>query len=206
MALRSMVPIYFNNICSSIFHTLKMCMELTLSCSHPWLSGSHPWLSVRPKYKVWKTTDEILSLPCPRHPLDELFLEGESGWAPLLLKSSLKESYGRKPMMNLSSVQFSHSVMSDSLRPHEPQHARPPCPSPTPRVQPNPCPLSWWCHRTISSSVAPFSSCPQSFPASGKDWSFQMSQFFTSSGQIIGVSASASVLPIQDFQFRTDFL
>ena len=78
------------------------------------------------------------------------------------------------------SVQFSHSVMSDSLRPHESQHARPPCPSPSPRVYSNPCPLSWWCHPTISSSVIPFPSCPQSFPASG---SFQVSQFFTSSGQ-----------------------
>ena len=96
------------------------------------------------------------------------------------------------------SVQFSHSVMSDSLRPHEPQHARPPCPSPTPRVYPNSCPLSWWCHPIISSSVIPFSSCLQSFPASG---SFPMSQFFASDGQSIGVSASASVLPmnIQDW-------
>ena len=70
-------------------------------------------------------------------------------------------------------VQFSHSVVSNSLWPHEPQHGRPPCPSPTPRVHPNPCPLSRWCHPTISSSVVPFSSCPQSFPKSG---SFQMSQ------------------------------
>ena len=86
-------------------------------------------------------------------------------------------------------VQFSLvSVMSDSLRPHEPQHARPPWPSPTPKVHPNPCPLSWWCHPTISSSVIPFSSCPQSFPASG---SFQMSQLFSSGGQSTGVSASA---------------
>ena len=68
---------------------------------------------------------------------------------------------------NSHSVQFSHSIMSDSLRPHESQHARPPCPSPTPGVHPNPCPLSQWCHPTISSSVVPFSSCPQSFPASG---------------------------------------
>ena len=89
--------------------------------------------------------------------------------------------------------QFSCSVMSDSLRPHEPQHARPPCPSPTPRVHPNPCPLSQWCHPTISSSVIPFSSCPQSFPVSG---SFQMSQLFVSGGQSIGVSASTSVLPM----------
>ena len=83
--------------------------------------------------------------------------------------------------------------MSDSLRTHEPQHARPPCPSPTPRIYPDPCPLSQWCHPTISSSVVPFFSCPQYFPASG---SFQMSQLFTSGGQSIGVSASASVLPM----------
>ena len=91
------------------------------------------------------------------------------------------------------SVQFSRSVVSDSLWPYESQHVRPPCPSPTPRVHPNPCPLSWWFHLTISSSVIPFSSCPQSFPASGF---FQMSQLFTSGGQSIGVSASESVLPM----------
>ena len=79
--------------------------------------------------------------------------------------------------------------MSDSLRPHEPQHARPPCPSPAPGVHPNPCPLCWWCHPTISSFVVPFSSCPESFPASG---SFQMSQLFTSGGQSFGVSSSNS--------------
>ena len=97
-----------------------------------------------------------------------------------------------------TSVQFSRSVMSDSLQPHEPQHARPPCPSPTPGAYPNLCPLSQWCHPTISSSIVPFSSCPQSFPESR---SFQMSQLFTSGGQSIGVSASASVLPmnIQDW-------
>ena len=89
--------------------------------------------------------------------------------------------------------QFSCSVMYDSLWPHEPQHARPPCPSPTPGVHPNPCPSSQWCHPTISSSVIPFSSCPQSFPSSG---SFQMSQLFASGGQSVGVSASASVLPV----------
>ena len=92
-----------------------------------------------------------------------------------------------------SSVQFSRSVMSDSLRPHEPQCSRPPCPSLTPRVHPNPCPSSRWCHPTISSSALPFSSCPQSFPASG---SFPMSQLFASEGQNIGVSASKSVLPM----------
>ena len=92
-----------------------------------------------------------------------------------------------------SSVQFSLSVVSHSLRPHEPQHARPPCQSPTPGAHPNPCPLCWWCHPIISSSVVPFSSCPQSFPAPG---SFPMSQLFASSGQSIGVSASTSVLPM----------
>ena len=83
--------------------------------------------------------------------------------------------------------------MSNSLRPHELQHARPPCPSPTPGVYPNSCASSRWCHPIISSSVVPFSSCPQSFPASG---SFPISQLFASGGQSIGVSASTSVLPI----------
>ena len=95
--------------------------------------------------------------------------------------------------LNYLFSQFSCSVVSDSLRPHEPQHARPPCPSPTPGVYPNPCPLSRWCHPTISSSVIPFSSCRQSFPASG---SFPMSQLFTSDGQSIGVSVSTSFLPM----------
>ena len=92
-----------------------------------------------------------------------------------------------------SSVQFSRSVMSDSLRPHGLQHARPHCPSPTPTVYSNSSPLSQWCHPTISSSVVPFFSCPQSFPASE---SFQMSQLFILGGQSIGVSASTSVLPM----------
>ena len=96
------------------------------------------------------------------------------------------------PSPSPSVSQFSRSVMSDSLQPHEPQHTRPPCPSPPPRVHPNSCPLSWWCHPTISSSVVPFSSCPQSFPVLG---SFLMSWFFVSRGQSIGVSAS-SVLPM----------
>ena len=96
------------------------------------------------------------------------------------------------------SVQFSCSVVSDSLQPHGPQHTRPPCPSWTPGVYSNACPLGRWCHPTISSPVVPFSSCPQSFPASG---SFPMSQFFASGGQSIGVSTSASVLPmcVQDW-------
>ena len=91
------------------------------------------------------------------------------------------------------SVQFSHSVVFDSLRPHESQHTGPPCTSPTTRVHSNSCPSSRWCHPAISSSVVPFSSCPQSFPASG---SFPMSQCFAWGGQSIGVSASASILPM----------
>ena len=92
----------------------------------------------------------------------------------------------------VTSVQFSRSVVSDSLRPHESQHARPPCPSPTPGVHPHPRPSSRWCHPAISSSVVPFSSCPQALPASE---SFPMSQLFTWGGQSTGVSALASFLP-----------
>jgi len=105
-----------------------------------------------------------------------------------------------------SSVQLSRSVESDSLWPHELQHARPPCPSPTPGVHSNSCSTSWWCHPAISSSVIPFSSCLQSFPASG---SFTMSSLLTLGGQSIGVSASASVLPMNIlywFSFRIDYL
>ena len=90
----------------------------------------------------------------------------------------------------------SHSIVSGSLWPHGLQHARLPCPSLTPGACSNSCPLSWWCHPTISLSVAPFSSCPQSFPASG---SFQMSQFFASGGQSIGASASVLPVNIQDW-------
>ena len=90
-------------------------------------------------------------------------------------------------------VQFSHSVVSDSLRPHRLQHTRLPCPSPSPRACSNSCPSSRWCHPTISFSVILFSSCLQSFPVSG---SFPVSQFFASGGQSIRVSASASVLPV----------
>ena len=97
----------------------------------------------------------------------------------------------KEKLKTISSVQFSHSVVSDSLRPHELKHARPLCPSPIPRVHSNPCPLCRWCHPTISSSVVPFSSFPQPIPASG---SFHMSQTFESGGQSIGVSALASFL------------
>jgi len=94
--------------------------------------------------------------------------------------------------------QFGHLVVPNSLQPHGLQHAKHPCPSPTPRACSNSCPSSQWCHPTISSSVIPFSSCLQSFPASG---SFPVSQFFASGGQRTGVSASASILPmnVQDW-------
>ena len=106
-------------------------------------------------------------------------------WWVLLLKS--------KHFVFFSSVQFSRSVMTNSLWPHEPQHAKPPCPSPTPGEYSNSCPLSWWCHPTISSCVIPFYSCLQTFPASG---SFPNSQLVTPGGQRIGVAASALVLPV----------
>ena len=107
----------------------------------------------------------------------------------------LSSSFPLAPCFNqqFSSVQFTCSVMSKSLRPHGLQHARPPCPLPTRRVYSNSCPLSRWCHPTISSSVVPFSSPLQSFPASG---AFQMSQLFIWGGQCTGLSASASVLPM----------
>ena len=119
------------------------------------------------------------------------FMMGLHKVVPPCLPASLCSRY-------LSSVQFSHSVMPGSLWLHGLQHTRPPCPSPTPRVYSDSCPLSWWCHPAISSSVVPFSSCLQSFPASGY---LPAIQCFASGGQSIGVSASASVLPmnIQDW-------
>ena len=116
-------------------------------------------------------------------------------WKRILAES--KEAYLSRSY-NLTSVQFSHSVVSNSLQPHGLQHARIPCPSPTPGACSNSCPSSCWCHPTISYSIVPFSSCLQSFAASG---SFPVSQFIASGGQSIGVSASASVLPmnIQDW-------
>ena len=114
-------------------------------------------------------------------------------WGPLLLKETfpvcLFPLLFHLPLSSLrkKSVQFSRSVISDSLWPHELQHARPSCPSPTPGAYPNSCPLSWWCHPTILSSVIPFSSCLQSFPASG---SFPMSQFFSSASALASISPS----------------
>ena len=143
---------------------------------------SSPWNSEFSIAVVWKADRAVCGLLW-----QEFFSWVKAGLGDLL---SFFHLWG---LMILCSVQFSHSVVSDSLRPHEPQHARPPCLSPTPGVHPNPRPSSRWCHPIISSSVVPFSSCPQSFPASG---SFPMSQLFSWGGQIIGVSASASVLPM----------
>ena len=130
-------------------------------------------------------------------------------WKWVTFKEILNETYGRGKLVLTSlyflsklaiSVQFSHSVVPNSLRPHESQHARPPCPSPTPGVHSNSRPLSRWCHLAISSSVVPFSSCPQSLPASG---SFPMSQLFTWGGQ-----SWEFQLQHQSFQWtpRTDLL
>ena len=125
------------------------------------------------------------------------------GWGMGRLQPS-KQAFGSpsNQCLAFSLVHFSHSVVSNSLQPHGPKHARPPCPSPTPGVYSNSCLSSQWCHPTISSSVVTFSSCLQSFPASG---SFQMSQLFPSGGQSIGVSASTSVLPMNT-QDWLDFL
>ena len=130
---------------------------------------------------------------CLRNSEEKRTLGNQPGAGTSWVTSPCFTGLGCVSVCHLSSVQFSHSVTSDSLRPHGLQPARPPCPSPTPGVHPNSCPLSWWCHPTISSSVVPFSSCPQSFPASG---SLQMSQLFVSGGQCTGVSASTSVLPM----------
>ena len=126
---------------------------------------------------------------CPLMDKDKRLMEA-SWWERLTEGETCLVLMGR---VMFSSVQFSHSVMSNSLRPHELQHTRPPWPSPTPRVFSNWYPSSQWCHPAISSSVIPFSSCSQSLPASG---SFPMSQLFAWGGQSIGVSALASVLPI----------
>ena len=118
-----------------------------------------------------------------------MYVEGHLNIVRLASIAKLIDKYYFKTRFMLSPVAQS----CPTLQPHKLQHTRPPCPSPTPGVHPNTCPLIQWCHLTISSSVIPFSSCLQSFPTSG---SFQMSQFFTSCGQNIGIPASTSVLPV----------
>ena len=143
--------------------------------------GEYPSLSVKQRYY-------LLTCP-PQYIFSQLAMASYlwSQWEEGNQKSDWKVFHERR-----QSVQCSCSVMSNSLQNHESQHARPPCPSPTRRVHPNPCPSSQWCHPAISSSIIPFSSCPQSLPASE---SFPMSQLFPWGGQSIGVSALASVLP-----------
>ena len=132
-------------------------------------------------------TREEASFPVTLTKPPDLFMRAVLPWLHLILVTS------RRSYLLISSVQFSCSVMSDSLRPHGLQHTRLPTPSAILGACSNPCSSSWWCHPTISSSVIPFSSCPQSFPASG---SFPMSQFFASGGQSIEASTSASVLQV----------
>ena len=162
---------YLNTIiANAIFNSEKLKAFLIKS----WTRQGYPLLTTSRQYSIGSQLDKKKKWTLSR-------LEGRR----------LNCHYVRMCVHQLSSVQlFSHV---DSLWPHEPQHTRPSCPSPTPGVHPNPCPLSWWCHPTILSSVVLFSSCPPSFPASG---SFQMSHLFASGGQSIGVSASTSVLPM----------
>ena len=137
--------------------------------------------------KTVKSSYTMIKLGLFQECKDSSIYRNQSVWQTTLTNWKIKITW------SLQSVHFSCLVMSESLQPHELQHTRPPCSSPTPGVYSNSCPLSWWCHPTISSSVVPFSSYPQSFPASG---SFQMSQLFTWGGQSTGVSASTSVPPM----------
>ena len=157
----------------------------------PWKSACAMNVEWRANCWIFISTQPDLFLdPAVSFPLHKLV-----EWVFLLAmkRTSVKIKVIHLGHLFLTSVQFSCSVVSDSLRPDESQHARPPCPSPTPGVYPNSRPSSRWCHPAISSSVAPFSSCPQSLPASG---SFPMSQLFAWGGQSTGVSASVSVLPM----------
>ena len=169
-------------------HLLQSCPTLcdSIDCSPP---GSSVHGTLQARILKWVAMPLIAYGEwCQIHDLWSRrfnFSTRDQAW---LLKSFYIADYS----VQFSSVQFSRSVMSDSLWPHELQHARPPCPSPTHGVHPNSCPSRRWCHSAISSSVVPFSSCPQSLPASE---SFPMSQLFASGGQSIGVSALASVFP-----------
>ena len=159
----------------------------------------HLWMSLRPAPVYWSLGSEVLNrwylLTRGILEIYGVFSESRgkgSNWEAGV-GSEISGRHSAQLGTAFSSVQFSHSVMSDSLQPHRLQHVRPPCPSPTPRVYSNSYPLSRWCHPTISSSVIPFVSCLQSFPASQ---SFLMSQFFTAGSQSIRISASTSVLSV----------
>ena len=186
---------------SGIFSNAILLVQFSSvqSLSHVWLFGT-PWTAARQASLSITNSQSLLKLMSIESvmPSNHLIL-----CCPLLLPPSIFTSirvFSSESVLHIMAVLncckgfwvlvLNHSVISDFLQPHEPQHARPPCPSPTPRVQPNPCPLNRWCHPTISSSVTSFSSCPQSLPASG---SFPKSQLFASGGQGIRASASASV-------------
>ena len=153
--------------------------------------------------KLWKILKEM-GIPSTWPSSREIWLQVKKQQLELVMEQQTASKRGKGDIKTIychpayltfmqSSVQFRHSVLSNSLQPYGLQHTGPPCPSPTPGVYLNSCPLSWWCNPTISSSVTPFSSCLHSFPASG---SLPMSQFFTLGSQRIGASASASVLPM----------
>ena len=154
---------------------------------------NQPWIFIGRTDAEADTT--ILWPPDVKSWLTRKDTDAKNDWGQEEKRLLLLENYHHYyfATIQFSSVQFSRSVVSNSLRPHESQHARPPCPSPTPRLYPNSCPSSRWCHPAVSSSAVPFSSCPQSLPASG---SFPVSQLFSSGDQSIGVSASTSVLPM----------
>ena len=163
------------------------------------LSSDTSWQTSAPPYKLFESKyhpSEVFLIPdsstVTTHSIVKVKLFSRVQVFATAVDSSLLGSF--------SSVPFSRSVVSDSLWPHESQHARPPCPSSTPGVHSDSCPSSQWCHPAISSSVISFSSCPQSLPASG---SFPMSQLFAWGGQSIGVSASASFLPMNTQDWST---
>ena len=186
--------------------------ELTCQCRRPKRRSFDPWVGKIPWRRAWQPTQVFV--PGESHGQRNLVGYSPQGCKETDMTEGTSHAGTRSSLQGISvasfllslvfiscvippkhlwdpSVQFSHSVMFNSLRPHGLQHDRLPCPSPIPGACSNSCPLSRWCHPTISSSVFPFSSCLQSFPASG---SFPKSQFFASGGQSIGVSASASVL------------
>ena len=162
------------------------CKEFACQCRSRRRQGFNPWVRKIPLIRKWQPIPVFL--PGEFH--GQRSLVGYSPWCHKELDMTEWLSTHTQYIRQLNVVQFSRSAVFDSLWPHGLQHSWLPCPSPTPRVYSNSCPLSRWCHPAISFSVVPFSSHLQSFPASG---SFPRSQFFTSGGQIIGVSASASV-------------
>ena len=194
--------------CMRVSYIAGGCFTITILSGSLFFPGEPPG---KPRYRLFQTSREerLNSLQWKQHifviPFCSSFRWNESINFPIYASYSVSLINGKyvkgaaffftscHSALKCHSVLFSRSVVSNSLWPQGLQHARPPCPSPAPGVYSNSCPLSWWCHPTISSSVTPFSSCLQSFPASR---SFQMSQLFATGGQNIGVSASATVHPM----------